>query len=158
MTDGQIPVNPEDYNLFETPLDESSIYVTTLDKVTLSPKRDKNGYCYCAIQVIVADGDFEGKTVTMNYLPLLVPFEPGMSKREMIAAQDKSAVFARFAKAYKVGGPIAYVTDPTDPEQRERFTEWMSKYIGNTGKVTVVMNEFPVGSGRRRPNINDFVF
>jgi hypothetical protein len=153
MSNGQIPINPGDYPIDSVALDESEVYTVELKRIGLATKFDKGGYLYCNLLTEVVGGDYEGKPLSANYIPLLVPINEDMTKGERIKAQDKSVAFARFARAFKIdNAPI--VESPAD---QERFNQWADMHIGKTGKVTISNQEFPEGSGRMRSSIKDFV-
>lgn len=157
MEDGQIPVNLEDLSLEAPTLDESEVYSGELVKVALSPKLSKNGVMFCAIQVVVNDGDYEGNTVMLNYLPLPIARTPQMSKRDAIYAQGISAQFARFCSAFKIKGSMPPVRSLDDAESVAIWSEWANQFVGHVGKFTIKNQEFPEGSGRLRAGISDFI-
>ena len=157
MTEGQIPINAEDLPIDTVPMDESSVYTGELTKATLSPKLDKRDDMFCAVQVAVMEGDFEGRTVMLNWLLLPIPLSPDMNKRERVQAIDKSTSFGRFAKSFGIKGKIPSV-DIRNSESVSEWQDWISQFYGNQGKFTVRNQEFPEGSGRMRSGINDFVF
>ena len=157
MTDGYIPTNVEDLAVDTVPLEESAVYSGLLRKATINPKVDKNGYIFAALQLEITDGDYEGRTVMMNYLPLPTPFTDDMSKAERIKAQDKSTTFARFCRAYGIKGKMPAVA-LHDRDSIASWQEWVTRFYGNNGKFTVRNQEFPEGSGRLRSGVSDFVF
>ena len=73
------------------------------------------------------------------------------------AAQNNNAAFSRFAKSFKISGPIPPVS-LEHPESIQAFQDHISKAYGNRGKFMVQNQEFPQGSGRMRSSISDFVF
>lgn len=152
--EGFIPTNAGDLPIEQVVLDDDVAYPVELEKVTLSLKTDKNGLLFCALQVAVIEGDYEGSRLMRNYLRLPVPIYADMRKKDRIAAQNNSADFGRFCRAFKIKGQVRYVTDVRDESEREAFTEWMSANIGNTGQVTVDNSEW---QGRMRSAIKDFV-
>lgn len=158
MTEGQIPVNLNDLPIDSAVLDDSSVYTGELTKATLSPKRDKNGNAYCAIQVAITEGDFEGKTVMRNYLALPTAITEDMTKRDRIKAQDNAVAFARFARAFGLKGNMPGIGATFDASNVESWQSWIALAYGNTGKITVQNQEYPEGSGRMRSGINDFIF
>ncbi len=157
MSEGQIPIGLSDLPIDTVPRDESLIYHGTLNRATVSPKLDKNGYAYASVQVEITEGDFEGRSVSMNYLPLPVALSPDMTKSQRIRALDKSVSFARFARAFSIHGNMPAV-DHSDPDTISMWQEWVEKFYGNGGKFTVRNQEFPEGSGRMRSGIADFIF
>lgn len=157
MSEGAIPVNLEDLPIEGTPLDESEVYTGELVKSTVSPKTDKRGNVFVNLQVVVTEGDAEGKTVMLNYLPLPVPMLEEMTKRDKMRAEDISVAFARFCRSFGIRGRMPQV-DLSDPESIGVWQDWISQFYGRIGKFTVKNQEFPEGSGRLRSGISDFLF
>jgi len=156
--EGMIPVNAGDLPVNEITLEESVVYVGSLDKVAVSMKLSRKDVLYCAIQCTVTEGDYEGMTVGTNYLALPIYVHPNATKKEKIYAQNTAnAKFGRFTRSFKVKGEIQYVK-LADPESVQRFQDWMGKHYGNTGKFMIQNQEFPEGTGRQRSGISDFVF
>lgn len=154
MSDGFIPV--DNLPLEQVTLDDSLVYNVTLEKSTLA-KVDKAGDPFCNLQLQVVDGDYEGKTVMMNYLPLPIAVADTATKAVRIKAQDKSANFARFCKSFGIREPMP-VVDMADADSKQRWQDWIAKFYGNTGKITIRNQEFPEGTGKLRSGVNDFVF
>ncbi len=119
-------------------------------KAVINPKADRNGNTFAQLSIEVASGDFEGKTVQMNYLPLPKVVTEGMSKAERIKASDLGVPFQRFCRAFKITGHM-----PTD---REAWQDWISQFYESHGKFTVRNQEYPEGSGRMRSGVSDFIF
>lgn len=155
--DGGIPINAGDLPIDTVKLEESDVYVGTLEKVVVSARPSKNGVLFCAVQCAVSQGDYEGVTVTINYLPLPIAVHPNASKKEKIYAQNTSAAFGRFCRSFKIKGEIPKVS-LSDSESVQRFQEFISKFYGNEGKFMIRNQEFPEGSGRMRSGVSDFVF
>lgn len=140
-----------------TPMDESSVYKAGLDKVTLSPKLDKSGGIFCAVQVVVNEGDFEGRTVRSNWVPLPMAVPEDATKRDKILAADRAVMFGRFCRSFGIRGNMPEVR-LVDSESVTAWNEWIGKFYGNVGRVTIRNQEFPSGSGRMNAGINDFIF
>lgn len=157
MSEGEIPINTGDLPIDAITLDESNVYNGYLKRATVSPKPNKSGAVYCAIQLEVADGDYEGMIVMMNHLPLPVPITPDMRKSERIKAHNQAVSFGRFVRAFGINDALHYVS-LSDPESIREWHEWIEKFHGNSGKFTVKNQEFPEGSGRLRSGVSDFVF
>lgn len=157
MTEGQIPINAGDLPIDTVTLEESNVYTGYLRRASVSPKPDRNGNVFCALQLEVAQGDFEGVTVQMNYLPLPQALSSDMTKAQKIKAQNLSAPFGRFCRAFKIHGMIPPVS-LTDPRSVGIFQEWITQFYDSIGKFTVRNQEFPEGSGRMRSGVSDFVF
>ena len=157
MSEGQIPVGSGDLPIDTVPMEESAVYTGSLKAAAISTKLDKKGNVYAAIQVEVVDGDFEARTISMNYLALPVLITQDMSKGERIRAMDKGVTFERFCRAFGIKSKMPAVA-LGDVSTLEAWKEWVEKFYGNIGKFTVRNQEFPEGSGRVRSGINDFVF
>lgn len=153
MSEGQIPVNAEDLPLETALLEESEVYTAEFTKFALAMKLDKQGGMYGAAQFVVTDTDYEGQTLMLNWLPLPTSVHPDASKRERIAAQNRSVTFGRFCKAFKITGRIPSV-NLHDSDSMSAFQDWISQFYGNTGKITVRNQEF---NGRLRSGVNDFL-
>lgn len=151
--EGFIPVGSGDFPIDSDPLDESGVYTVSLVKAALSPKTDKNGYMYCSVQCEVTEGDFEGVTLMRNYLPLPVVAREGARKAEVLNARRKSIDFERFCQSFKIKSGMPAV-NLNDQESKSAWQEWIEKFYGHTGKVTVQNQEF---NGRMRSGINDFI-
>ena len=156
MNEGHIPIDINDLPIDTVPLDESAVYTGILKRATVSPRPDKNGYAFAAIQLEVTEGPYEGRTVMGNYLPLPVSIHEDMSKAERIRAMDKSVAFARFCRAFRVKGTMPPVSH-ADPTSLADWQEWITQFYDNTGKFTIRNQEFPEGSGRLRSGVSDFV-
>jgi hypothetical protein len=152
-----IPVNMGDLPIDSAAMEDDKVYNGELKKITLARKKDKNGKTYCALQIEVVDGDFEGYTVMRNYLPLPIAVTEDMNKAQRIRAQQTSVDFGRFARAFGLKGEMPHV-DPFSDDSVANWQEYMDQFIGRTGKFTIENQEFPEGSGRQRPGIRDFVF
>lgn len=152
-----IPVGSGDLPINVDPLSESGVYLVTLDKVGLSPKPDRHGSVYCQLQTTVCEGDDEGYTLAMNYLPTPVYVDADATARERKKAARINFMFERFCRSFKITGKLPEVR-LTDYESMEAFKNLMSQHIGNVGKVTAQNQEFPEGSGRVRSSIRDFIF
>lgn len=154
MADGQIPTNAEDLPIDTVPMDDSKVYVGELRKFTCAMKLDKRGGMYASIQIEVTEGEFEGRTVMMNYLALPMKIDPDATRAERIKALDRAVTFGRFSKAFKVKGTIPYADGL---EGAQGWNNWMETFLGNGGKFTISNQEYPEGSGRIRSGIADFV-
>ena len=154
---GEIPINPGDLPIDGINLEESVVYTGELRRATISPKLDRNGNVYCAVQLEVADGDYEGMNVAMNYLPIPNPISEDAPKRDRIKAHNQAVSFGRFCRAFKIDGAMPAVK-AGDSESYNRWQDWVSQFYGRTGKFTVQNQEFPEGSGRMRSGVRDFVF
>lgn len=152
-----IPVNAGDLPIDAVQMEESQVYPATLEKVVVASKLSKRGVVYCAVQVSIPEGDYEGMTVALNYLPLPIGVRSDATKKEKIAAQNQSAAFGRFCRSFKITGQVPAVS-LASAESINRFHDFMSKFYGNRGKVMIRNQEFPEGSGRQRSGISDFVF
>ena len=150
MSEGHIPVGSGDLPIDVTPLDESAVYNGILKRVVISPRLDKNGNTFCQATFEVADGDFEGKTVMMNYLPLPTLVDADMSKADRIRTRDRGVPFERFCRAFKISGDM--------PSNHEEWQDWISQFYESMGKFTIRNQEFPEGSGRLRSGVSDFIF
>lgn len=157
MSNGEIPINAGDLPVDTVLLEESGVYPCTLERATVSMKPSKKGVLYCAVQVSVTEGDFEGQMLTINYLPLPVAVGPDASKKERILAMNVSAPFGRFCRSFKITGVIPSVS-LSNPDSIRNWQDWIEKFYGNNGKVTIRNQEFPEGSGRQRSSLSDFVF
>ena len=158
MTEGAIPINPEDLPIDNVVMDDSLVYVGELVKAVVAQKLDRNGAAYCSIQVAVTDGDYEGRTVMRNYIQLPRAITSEMTKRDRILAQDGMVAFGRFCRAFGIRGTPMPEVDHRNPDTLQAWQDWIGKFYGNTGKFTVQNQEYPEGSGRMRSGINDFVF
>lgn len=159
--DGEIPVNAGDLPIDAPEMDDAGVYTGELKKFTVSPKLDKNDKVYGSLQVEVTQGDFEGYTVMMNYLPLPIRVGENASKGQQVRATLNNVAFGRFVRGFGIKGEIPSVKSVNGQPSREgvqAFTEFMDMFIGNTGKFTIQNQEFPAGSGRMRPGVKDFVF
>lgn len=152
-----IPVNPSDLPTDQVTLEESQVYPAILEKVAVSMKPSKRGVLYCAVQVSIPSGDYEGIILMQNYLPLPIGTHPNASKKEKVFAQNTSASFARFAKSFKINKMLPPV-NLARPETVQAFQDEIAKFYGNSGKIMVQNQEFPEGSGRRRSSVSDYVF
>ena len=157
MAEGHIPINPEDLPIDTVAMEESNVYTGFLRKAVVSPKPDKNGWVFCALQIEVAEGDYEGRTVGMKYLPLPGEITEGMNKAQRIRAMDKAVSFGRFCRAFTVKGRMPIVSF-SEPDSIQEWQTWIEQYYDNQGKFTVRNQEWPEGSGRVRSGIADFVF
>jgi len=157
MSNGEIPINVGDLPIDTVLLEESGVYPAALERATVSMKLSKKGVLFCAVQVSVTEGDFEGQMLTINYLPLPVAVGADATKRERIQALNQSAAFGRFCRSFKITGAMPPVS-LTNPDSIRAWQDWIEKYYGNNGKVTVRNQEFPEGSGRMRSGLSDFVF
>lgn len=137
-------------------LDESLVYVVSLTKATLSPKIDTGGRMYCSLMTEVVQGDYEGKAVGTNWLPIPYPISDTASKKDRYKWQDTVNTFARFCRSFKIKDQMPEV-DLIDPDSKQRWQDWIEKSYGNVGKVTIQNQEFPKGSGKLRSGINDYV-
>ena len=154
--EGEIPINTADLNVEAVTMDESGIYTGSLRKAVLSPKPDRNGNLYFSIQLEVANGDYEGLQVSKNYIRVPIAAKSD-SKRDRIQAQNHNQDSARFFKAFKIESVMPAVS-LVDPSSFSRWQEWIEPFYDRQGKFTVENSEFPVGSGRRRSAVNDFIF
>ena len=157
MSEGMIPINAEDLPIDSVPMEESSVYNGYLRKATISPKLSKKDVLYCALQLEVADGDYEGRTVMLNYLPLPVGISPDASKAQRIKIQEQNQAFGRFVKAFKISGRIPSVS-LSNPDSLTAWQAWIEPFYDKVGKFTIRNQEFPEGSGRLRSSVSDFVF
>lgn len=159
MSTGQIPVNASDLPIDTPPLEESSVYDVVLKKVVLNPRKSKEGtgVAFCKLQCEVVGGDFDGAFLPLNYLPLPIALEDGMTKGERYQANKVSVAFGRFCRSFKITGEVPGV-DLLDPDSSSQWQDWISQFYESTGKVTIRNQEFPAGSGRLQSGINDFIF
>jgi len=157
MSEGQIPVGSGDLPIDTPPMDESQVYTGSLMRVTLSPKLDKRGGMFSAVQVEVLEGDFEGFTVMQNYLPLPVAVDESMPKAERLRAMARGVSFERFCRAFGIKGAMP-IPRLGDSESCTAWQDWIATFYGNNGKFTVKNQEFPEGSGRQRSGVSDYVF
>ena len=151
MSDGMIPVGTGDLPIEVALLDDAKIYTAEFTRAALAQKLDKNDNMYCSIQVCVTEGDYEGTTLTMNYLPLPRLVSADASKRERIQAQNASVAFERFCRAFGIRGkmPVADLVDRAD------WDEWIQSQYGKVGKVSVKNDTY---QGRTRSVLHDFIF
>ena len=126
-------------------------------RATLSPKLSKKDVLFCSAQFEIVEGDYEGATLMINYLPIPIAITPDDSKAARFQKSRLNEAFGRFCRAFKIVSKMPPVSI-TDPESYSRWQEWISEFYENTGKVTIQNQEFPVGSGRLRSSVNDFVF
>ena len=149
---GGIPINYGDLPTEGTVLDEGQPYRAELTKIALSLKRDKNNMMFCAVEVSVTEGDYEGKTLNRNYLRLPIAPRDGSAK-EMNRVKDMNEQFGRFCRAFKISG-----TPPEllfgDAESMARWHDFMSQFYGNQALVTIKNEEY---QGRVTSRLNDFV-
>ena len=158
MAEGEIPINPQDLPIDTTPLEESNVYTGYFRRATVSPKPSKGGLVFAALQFEVAEGDFEGRTVMMQYMPLPVKVTDTMNKAQRIRAIDATHVpFGRFARAFGIKSNNMPEVTLAAPDSLGRWQEWISQFYDQTGKFTIRNQEFPEGSGRLRSGVNDFV-
>lgn len=154
MSEGQIPVGTGDLPIERQTLDDSKVYAARLERIALSPKTDKNGNVYCALQVEVTEGEYEGETLSRNYLPLPVAIDETMGKGQRIKAMNLGVDFQRFARAFGVKSAMPSV-EAGDADSAQKWQEWANSFVGNVGKVTIENSEF---GGRMRSAVRDFVF
>jgi len=154
---GQIPVNAGDLPIDVVTMEESGIYVGILKQVVINPKLSKKQQIiFCMASLEVAEGDYEGRTVNHNYIPLPVAVTPDMNKAQRIRAIDLSVPFRRFSAAFRITGIIPPVKSLADAEGIRAWHEWISKFYGNQAKFQIRNQEFPEGSGRMRSGVSDF--
>lgn len=155
-----IPVNPEDLPI-EAPYieDTSAVYNIELIKV-IGPKSDKNSKLFFGIMGRIVDGDYEGLVISKNYIKLPVPYPENAKKKDRIQVDVNNSDFGRFARVFKPRGTLEALfncTSLNDSEAVASAREYLEQCLGNVGPVTVENSEFPVGSGKMRSAINDFV-
>lgn len=148
-----IPVNPEDLPSNDVVLDDGAAYRVELKGVTLSPKTDKNGKYYCAIKTEVNEGDYEGFTLTMNYLPLPYTIPASSDKKTQIRHQNDVARFSRFCKCFGINKTFPGVKLGNAESMRE-WQDFVSRFVGNPGAVTVRNEDF---NGRTVSRLSDFI-
>jgi len=153
MGEGEIPVNARDLPISAPVMEDDRVYMVELRKFTVSPKLSVKGVLFGAIQCYVPEGDYEGMTISMNYLPLPIYLTADATKGQKTQAQINNAPFGRFANAFKVDGAAPSVT-LSDADSIQRFMEWIERAYGNTGKVTIQNQEW---QGNMRSSIRDFV-
>lgn len=151
-----IPVDPGSLPIEGVVLDESLIYAGALKRATVAPKLSKGGLMFCGITCEVMEGDYEGVSVSMNYLPLPIPLGNNPNAAQKVQAQQASFMFGRFAIAYKLKGTMPRVS-LANAESLARWQDWMSQFYNNIGKFTVQNQAFPEGSTTMRSNIRDFI-
>ncbi len=157
--EGGIPIRAGDIPTETVTLEESLVYLGSFGKIAVSSKLSKKDVLYCAVQCTVSAGDYEGMTVTINYLPLPVAAGPNASKKMKIQAQNTSAAFGRFRKSIKIPDSAVIPTVRlSEPQTIQAFQDFMAKYYGNSCKFMIKNQEFPEGSGRKRSGLSDFVF
>ncbi len=152
-----IPINPADLPTDGVTMEESQVYPAILEKATVSMKLSKKDVLYCAVQVSIPDGDYEGMVVSLNYLALPIGLPADASKKEKIHAQNLGAPFARFLRSFKITAIMPPVSLGR-PDSLQAWQDWVAKAYGNRGKIMIKNQEFPEGSGRMRSGISDFVF
>lgn len=157
MVAGQIPINPEDLPIDVEPMDDSLVYTAILERAAIATKLDKRGGPFASLQFTIADGDYEGRTVMLNYLPLPIPLSEDMTKAEMIRTRDRGVMMGRFARAFHLRGPMPSVTELNDRGAIDEWHDWIAQFYGNVGRLTVRNQEFPEGTGRMRSGVLDFV-
>lgn len=159
MSDGHIPVNAEDLPIDAVMLDDSLVYRMSLQKAMFPVKKSKKDVLFIGMSFQVVEGDYEGQTVNLNYMPLPVPVFEDMKKSDRIQAQNNSAAFGRFCRAFGIRGSLdeLYKVTLEDQDSQRAASEWFDKHIGKVGSVTIANQEFPEGSGRQRSSVKDFV-
>lgn len=158
MTDEYIPVNPGDLPIEGVTLEESEVYNVEFKKAAVSPKLSKRGVPFCMLQFEIVDGDYEGVTVSMNYMPLPLVVAPDAKKRDQVQAHERSWQFGRFAKAFGIPKSEAFAMTMLTAQSMAEWHEKIQEHYGNRGKITIQNQEFPAGSGRKRSGVNDFIF
>jgi len=161
--EGMIPVNAGDIPIDVVTMEESGIYNGILRQVVINPKLSKKQQLvFCMAHIEVADGDYEGRTVNHNYIPLPINVTQDMSKAQRIRAMDISTAWGRFQNAFRITGDIptlplvGYEKFLQNAEGIRAWHEWVSKFYGNQGKFQIRNQEFPEGSGRMRSGVSDF--
>lgn len=152
-----IPINPSDLPIDAVTMEESQVYPAILEKATIAMRLSKKDVLYCAVQVSIPDGDYEGMIVSANYLALPIPLRPESTKKDKIHATNIGAPFARFSRSFKLPGGMPQVS-LARPDTVQAWQKWIAKAYGNRGKIMIKNQEFPEGSGRMRSGISDFVF
>lgn len=150
--DGFIPV--DNLPIDTVPMEESAVYNVTLDKAMISPKLDKAGMVFAQVQCVVADGDYEGRTLAANWLPLPMEIPSDMRTADKKKIEERIVTFSRFCRSFKITTPMPKVR-LDKPETRAMWQDWIEKAYGNSGKVTIQNQMF---NGRQRASINDFIF
>jgi hypothetical protein len=152
MSDGAIPLNYGDLPTEGTILTEGEPYRAELTRVAAAVKKDVSGHMYCAVEVCVVEGEYEGKVLNRNYLRLPVaPKDSGV--KEMNRVKDLNEQFGRFCHAFKITGeapPLKF----GDAESYARWHDWMSQFYGNQAAVTIKNEEY---QGRTTSRLNDFI-
>lgn len=157
--EGGIPINLGDLPVEVIDMEESGVYSVKLKACDLADNLSKKGVLFCKPQFEVISGDYEGYTVFLNYLPVPVPV-PDEPKSDKIKAINNNAQFAKMCAVFGIKGNMPPVR-ATDLASRRNWQEWMNQFTGDngvTGKITITNQEFPEGSGRKRPNVRDFVY
>lgn len=157
MSEGRIPVNASDLPIDTPALDESLVYDVSLKKVVVNPTRAKNDVVFCKVTFEVTGGDYEGALLNLNYLPLPLPVDSGMTRGELFRANRNNVPFGRFARAFKIDGTVPEV-DLLDQQSISDFQDWIAQFYESQGKVTIRNQEYPEGSGKMRSGVNDFIF
>lgn len=152
MSEGMIPLG-SDLPIEVSTVDDSKIYQAIIDKWALSPKLDKNGVLYSSLVVIIAEGDFEGKSLSKNYMPVIMPIDPDAPKSVRIKTQDRNVDMARMVRAFKIKGEMP-VANPQDGDSLQKWQEWANSHVGSVGKVAAANEEY---QGRARSVLRDFV-
>lgn len=165
MSEGHIPVNAIDLPINVPALDESGVYTVTLKRVTLNPTRSKpkdgsTGLIFCKIQTEVAEGDFEGAFLPMNYLPLPFHITSDMKKGEIYKATKANVPFGRFCVGFHITGPIPLEDEVNllDSESINAWQDWISRFYESRAQVTIKNQEYPEGTGKLSSYVNDFIF
>jgi len=170
---GGIPVNIGDMPIAAVDMEESGIYETRLKALQFGKNLlSQKGVAFCQAQFEVVSGDYEGYTVFLNYLPIPVPIpaegdlitlvdgsQRSATKGDRIRAINNNIAFAKMAQVFGVDKSMPAL-DPRSIESRDAWLAWAQEQVdrGLVGKISIKNQEFPTGSGRRTPNVNDFVF
>jgi hypothetical protein len=146
-----IPIDMENVPTRRSSCDESLVYEVIVRDVEVSQKKDKNGNTYLRVDTeVLGPDEWKSRRLPDNYLCLPAGYgelkdrlgrEP--KEYEIRNGMEQGARFARFVRAFKV----PYTTNGIDPRDA----------IGREGRVTIVNEEYPAGSGEVSSKIKEYI-
>lgn len=140
-----IPVNPANYNTEPEPMDVGISYTVQIVKCELSPKQDKNGNNYFAVETeVLQPEEYAGVSLSRNYIAVPPPIPPelpdGSNRGVIRKAKNAGVMFSRFCHCFGLrASEDGFDTDTA---------------IGQVGKVIIEQGEY---QGRKTFSIKDFL-
>lgn len=140
----KIPVDPSTIPTESTPIPDNIVYTAVIRELAIASKLDKNGNQYLQGKLeILEPAEYRGKKLADNYIGLPADVTSDMDDRARRNAMENGVRFARLLASAGRRKPAPGI-DTDD-------------LVGEQVTVTVQNEEFPKGSGRFIPRINDYL-